>query len=67
MSNDVFGATVILMAVASTSSPECAQEILHGNDAEALGMQQGNHFAPARPVSPGAADDQWFELTRTVT
>ena len=36
---------------------ECAQGILHGDDAQALDMQQRNHFAPARRVGPSAVDD----------
>ena len=65
MSNDVFGATVILMAVASTSSSECAQQILHGDDAQASAC---NRAITSRQlvVNPRAVDDQWFELTRTV-
>ena len=39
------------------SVPECAQGILHCDDAQAYDLQQCNHFAPARPVGPSAVND----------
>ena len=51
MSNDVFGATVILMAVASTSSPECAQEFC---TATTLRPSACNRAITSRQLVPSA-------------
>jgi hypothetical protein len=38
---------------------ECAEGIVHCHDAQRVGLQECNHFAPARRICPGAVDDHY--------